>query len=212
MTTTSRTTITPLAYGQRKRTSAAPSGIDWTSCPKNVADIARGDGTGIATTLINLTNPPQLIGLGGIGLGLTIFCQESANLTTEATALATAKSYLPDFPDDVLQFQPKRGRLFTECPVWDVGKADPSVIAPTVSDVPVLILEGAFDAATAPEWVNLIARDLPNSQLVTFPMTGHSILGKSDCALSLLNSFLADPHQKVDGRCVATTLLTFKTG
>ena len=52
----------------------------------------------------------------------------------------------------MLRVQPKRGRLFTECPVRDVGKADPSVIAPTVSDVPVLILEGDVDAATAPEW------------------------------------------------------------
>ncbi|MET0863422.1 MAG: alpha/beta hydrolase [Nakamurella sp.] len=191
---------------------SASEKFDPAAIPTMVADIAKGDGTGIATTLINLTNPPQLIGLGGTGLGLTIFCQESANLTTEDTALATAKSYLPDFPDDVLQFQPKRGRLFTECPVWDVGKADPSVISPTVSDVPVLIVEGAFDAATAPDWVNLITPDLPNSQLVTFPMTGHSIMGKSACALSLLNSFLDDPAQQVDSSCVAQTLLTFTTG
>ena len=154
----------------------------------------------------------QTVGLAGLGLGLTVFCQESANLTTEAEALATAKSYLPDFPDDVLKIQPKRGRLFTECPVWDVGKADPSVIAPTVSDVPVLILEGAFDAATAPQWVDLITPDLPNSQVVTFPMTGHSVVSKSSCGLNLLNNFLADPMQQVDGSCVDQTLLTFKTG
>ncbi|MDM0069653.1 alpha/beta hydrolase [Variovorax sp. J31P207] len=49
--------------------------------------------------------------------------------------------------------QPKQGRLFTECPGWKVGTADPSVSAPVVSDAPVLILEGMFDAATAPAWV-----------------------------------------------------------
>ena len=186
--------------------------FDPAAIPMMVGDIAKGDGQGIATVLLNLLNPPTTVGLAGVGLGLTVFCQESENLTTEAEALATAKSYLPDFPDDVLKLQPKRGRLFTECPVWDVGKADPSVIAPTVSDVPVLVLEGAFDAATAPEWVDLITPDLPNSQVVTFPMTGHSVVPKSSCGLNLLTSFLADRMQKVDGSCVDQTLLTFKTG
>jgi hypothetical protein len=47
-----------------------------------------------------------------------------------------------------------------------------------VSDVPVLILEGTFDAATAPEWVGLITPDLKNAQVVSFPFTGHAVLGK----------------------------------
>ena len=54
----------------------------------------------------------------------TVFCAESANLTTEAATLAKAKAALPGFPDRVLKVQPKQGRLFTECPIWNVGKAD----------------------------------------------------------------------------------------
>jgi hypothetical protein len=33
--------------------------------------------------------------------------------------------------------------------------AGPAVSAPTVSDVTVFNMEGSFDAATAPEWVDL---------------------------------------------------------
>ena len=159
-----------------------------------------------------MRGPPEFVGLGGVGLALTVFCAEHANLTTEAATLAKAKAALPGFPDRVLQVQPKQGRLFTECPIWNVGKAAPAVSAPIVSDVPVLILEGTFDAATAPEWVDLITPDLKNSQVVPFPFTGHSVLGKSKCALSIMAAFLDNPTKPVDPTCAAQITLTFTTG
>ena len=81
--------------------------------------------------------------------------------------------------------------------------------APTVSSVPVLILEGSFDAATAPEWVELITPDLKNSQVVRFPFTGHSVLGKSQCAPAIMTAFLDNPTKPVDSTCAAQTTLTF---
>jgi pimeloyl-ACP methyl ester carboxylesterase len=125
--------------------------------------------------------------------------------------LVKSKSALPGFPDRVLNIQPKQGRLFSECPVWNVGRADPSVSARITSDVPVLILEGTFDAATAPEWVDVIAPDLKNAQVVPFPFTGHSVLGKSRCAPAIMSAFLDNPTQPVDSTCAAQTTLTFIT-
>jgi pimeloyl-ACP methyl ester carboxylesterase len=182
---------------------------DASGIPKMIADMARGDPGTVAAAYLELRGPRTLVGLGGDGLALTVFCAESANLTTEAAALATAKTALPGFPDRVLRIQPKQGRLFTECPIWNVGKAAPSVIAPTVSNVPVLIIEGTFDAATAPEWVNLITPDLKNAKVVLFPFTGHSVLGKSTCALSIMAAFLDKPTKPVDHTCAAQTTLTF---
>ena len=161
---------------------------------------------------MNWRGPPEFVGLGGVGLALTVFCAEHANLTTEAAALARAKAALPGFPDRVLRVQPKQGRLFTECPIWNVGKALPAVSARIVSDVPVLILEGTFDAATAPEWVDLITPDLKSSQFVAFPFTGHSVLGKSKCATSIVAAFLDHPTKPVDPTCAVQTTLTFTTG
>ena len=111
----------------------------------------------------------------------------------------------------MLKVQPKQGRLFTECPIWNGGKADAAVSARTVSDVPVLILEGAFDAATAPEWVDLITPDLKNVQVVSFPFTGHSVLGKSTCALSTMSAFLDNPTRLVDPSCAARITVKFTT-
>jgi len=156
-----------------------------------------------------LRGPPEIVGLGGLGLAFTVFCAEHANLTTEAATLAHSKAVLPGFPERVLRIQPKQGRLFTECPIWNVGKASPSVGAPAVSDLPVLILEGSFDAATAPEWVGVVTPHLKNSQLVSFPFTGHAVLGKSQCAPSIMNAFLNSPMRPVDPTCAAQITVTF---
>lgn len=182
---------------------------DSAGIPKMIADTARGDADSVSAAYLALRGPHEFVGLGGMGLAFTVFCAEHANLTTEAATLAKAKAALPGFPERVLRVQPKQGRLFSECPVWNVGKADPAVSAPIVSDVPVLILEGAFDAATAPEWVELITPDLEHSQVVSFPFTGHSVLGKSTCAVSIVEAFLNDPTKPVDGSCAARIALTF---
>jgi hypothetical protein len=83
------------------------------------------------------------------------------------------------------------------------------VSAPVVSEVPVLILKGLFDAATAPEWVDLITPDLPHAQVVDFPFTGHSVLGKSACAPAIMAAFLDHPMRTVDPACAARTTLAF---
>ena len=145
---------------------------DASSIPKMIADMARGDSAAVAATYLAWRGPPEFVGLGGVALALTVFCAEHANLTTEAATLARSKAALPGFPDRVLRVQPKQGKFFTECPVWNVGMAAPAVSAPIVSNVPVLILEGTFDAATAPEWVDLITPDLKNSQVRGIPLHG----------------------------------------
>lgn len=182
---------------------------DVAGIPKMIAATARGDARMVAATYLAFRGPPEFVGLGGMGLAMTVFCAEHANLTTESATLARAKAALPALPERVLRVQPKQGRLFTECPIWDVGSAGPSASAPVVSDVPVLVLEGTFDAATAPGWVELITPDLKHAQVVPFPFTGHSVLGKSTCAPAIMSAFLDDPTKPVDPTCAARTTVTF---
>ena len=179
--------------------------------PKMFADMARGNSDLVAKAMLAEQTPAQIVGLGGLGLAFTVFCGEGANLTTEQEAVAGSKSVLPEFPDSVFTLQPKQGRLFQQCPVWDVKDADASMMTPVVSDVPVLILEGTFDAATAPSWVNLITPGLKANQLVSMPFTGHSVYGKSACAAQIAAGFLANPTQPVDQACTAQATRPFVT-
>lgn len=184
---------------------------DASGIPKMITDAAAGRYDDVVAATVEYMTPAPVIGVGGHGLAFGVFCAESADLTTEAATLAHAKSVLPQFPDQVLKIQPKQGRLFTECPAWDVPPAAASMMDPVVSDVPVLIMEGDLDAATAPEWVDLVTPGLSAAQVVRFPLTGHSTLDKSACAQNVMNSFLKDPTQPVDSSCTASIHLTFTT-
>ncbi|MGH3788122.1 MAG: hypothetical protein ACRDRG_16595 [Pseudonocardiaceae bacterium] len=54
------------------------------------------------------------------------------------------------------------------------------MLAQTRSDVPALLLNGKFDAVTAPDWA------CPASRLLLFPCLGHDVVGASDCARSVM--------------------------
>ena len=117
-----------------------------------------------------------------------------ANFTPDGFHMPTSSDQLPPIEKFIADYQ----RLSPATERFDELTAQLDalyLVAPNFSEdelksitVPVLILEGAFDAATAPEWVDLITPALANVQVVSFPFTGHSVLGKSTCALSSARS------------------------
>ncbi|HEU4331362.1 MAG TPA: alpha/beta hydrolase [Lapillicoccus sp.] len=175
---------------------------DPTILPKLIWEMSHGNPDLVVKAMLAERTPPQIVGLGGHGLAFTVFCGEAANLTSAQDALAFSKSVLPEMPDSVLTMQPKQGRLFQECPVWDVSDAAPAMMTPVTSTIPTLILEGEIDAATAPSWVRLVTPGLQGDQFVTFPLLGHSVYGKSPCSVKILAGFLNNPTQQVDRSCV----------
>ena len=183
---------------------------DASGVPMMIDDMANGDTDSTVEAMLALQTPDILLGLGGWGLAMTVFCGESTNLTTETAYLARSKEVLPEFPEEVFAVQPKQGRLYQQCPVWDVP-ARPDLSAPAVSDADVLIMEGQFDAATAPAWVDAATPHLSNAQVVEFPFTGHDVLDKSQCAKDVMYAFLDDPSSPVDGSCAAEIELEFTT-
>ena len=81
--------------------------------------------------------------------------------------------------------------------------AGDAVRAPVSSTVPVLVMEGAFDGATAPANADLVARTLPRAVRVVFPDAGHDVTNHSPaCAISVIHAFLDRPDGP-DLRCVA---------
>jgi pimeloyl-ACP methyl ester carboxylesterase len=90
-------------------------------------------------------------------------------LTDPAAVLADARKALPDLPIDVLSLVPQAPRLFDECGVWNVGRADASLLAAARSEVPVLLMAGTFDAVTPPSQAEVAASRLPNSRVLRFP-------------------------------------------
>ena len=84
--------------------------------PKMIADMARGNSDLVVKAMLAEPTPPQIVGLGGLGLAFTVFCGEAGNLTTEQEYLAKSKAVLPEFPDSVFTLQPKQGAAVPAVP------------------------------------------------------------------------------------------------
>jgi pimeloyl-ACP methyl ester carboxylesterase len=95
--------------------------------------------------------------------------------------------------------------VFNTCKVW--GAVPPSATEkdPVISDVPSLILEGAYDPVTPPVYGKQVAKNLSHSFYVEFPNQGHTPMVGDDsgCASAMVVSFLEDPNHEPDQECLA---------
>lgn len=179
------------------------------SMPSMIHDVANGDGSAAAASLLSRSAPPGLL---GVGLALGAYCREMAAVTTPEKVAATAKEALPDFPAEVFQFVPVAGRIFEDCAVWDVGAAAADELRPVHSDVPVLILGGTFDMVTPLAWGERVAAGLENVQVVAIPGGGHGLVHNFPCAQALMTAFIDNPDAPLDVSCAAGLALpTFTT-
>ncbi|WP_187432505.1 alpha/beta fold hydrolase [Agromyces mariniharenae] len=168
--------------------------------PQMIHEIAAGDGTGIASSVIQYLPPAGVVGLG---LQWGVFCSEDLPRTSLEEVVALGSEALPGFPESVLSLLPQVPRFFADCEIWDVPPADERAHAEAVSDVPALFLGGTFDAVTSPSWQDAATPTLSASQVVNFPGLGHQVILQDPCPVEVINSFLADPAAPVDEDCIA---------
>ncbi|WP_245986414.1 alpha/beta hydrolase [Azospirillum thermophilum] len=58
------------------------------------------------------------------------------------------------------------------------------------SPVPVLLLSGAYDPVTPPEWAERAATTLPKSRRLVFRSAGHLVTSGEPCALAAATTFI----------------------
>ncbi|MCF7552349.1 alpha/beta fold hydrolase [Pseudonocardia sp. WMMC193] len=168
--------------------------------PALVENLARGDGRLAATALL-AGLPPS--GVTAYGLALGVFCAESP--TTPDALLASGRAALPELPDALLTHPPQIPFLTGDCAAWDVPAAPGALREPVRSDRPVLVLDGALDAITAPANGDVVAATLPHSTRARFADAAHDVLLWSpECSLRIMQDFLDDPAA-VDTSCAAAT-------
>jgi hypothetical protein len=97
------------------------------------------------------------------------------------------------------------------CAAWHTDELGDAVDAPVVSDVPALVLSGAFDPITPPHFAATAAETLRQSYVFTFPNGGHGSLASGACQDQIIADFLDDPGVAPDGGCVAEMVPMFYT-
>lgn len=119
------------------------------------------------------------------GFYLSIYCSEDVPLIDPVeVAAATAGSFFGD------------GRVRAQmeaCRHWPRGIVPEGFHLPVRSDVPVLLVSGAWDPASAPRHAERAARYLSRSRHVVLPFAGHGpggIEGGLECFDQLANDFV----------------------
>lgn len=99
-----------------------------------------------------------------------------------------------------------------QCEVWDVEEASSEDREPVTSEVPALVVTGAYDPVTPTAYGESVAEDFSAATVVEFAATAHDPLGSApdeECGAKILATFLSEPEAEVDGACAGAGKLTF---
>ncbi len=118
------------------------------------------------------------------GLAFSIECRETvipADPAKRAEAIRRFAPYGTVTDDDPAE---------RVCRLWPAGHQEPSERLPVASPVPVLLLSGAYDPVTPPEWGERAAATLPKSRHLVFRSAGHLVTSGEDCAMAAAVTFV----------------------
>ncbi len=89
-----------------------------------------------------------------------------------------------------------------QCEIWPRGEVPADFHQPVTTDVPVLLLSGALDPVTPPEYADAVAAQLPRSMSLVAPGQGH-IATTRGCMGELVSQFISEGgFDKLDTACM----------
>ena len=132
------------------------------------------------------------------GVELSVRCSESQTLAGRERS----KDIEGEVADEIASLlNPLAQDLLVECGIWDVSPAPLLIAQPVASDVPTLMLSGAYDPATPPHWAHFAEAQLSKSWNFVFPNLGHGVLEAEECAARLMRAFLDSPAEEPVAEC-----------
>lgn len=130
----------------------------------------------------------------------SVQCAADISRYSTAEADAAARSYprLERYVRNLMELTPEVRQI---CSAWD-SKKEPDIMQAAVrSDVPSLLLSGEFDPITPAAWADLAAETLSKSTVYHFPGTGHAVITRGTCPVSILRAFLTNPNAALQATC-----------
>jgi pimeloyl-ACP methyl ester carboxylesterase len=139
---------------------------------------AHGDWVPFArATSAGLAGPPSAFAMG---MYLSVTCSEFIPVITDEDIVREAR--------DTFVGEDRTRLHVRACREWPRGTIPPAYYSPVTSDVPVLMLSGALDAATPARYAAAAARTLPNSRQVLIPHAAHEYVDA--CSRDLVAAFI----------------------
>ena len=160
--------------------------------PKTIYEVSEGDYEPISKLLPKLYAGDTGIGKAD-GFRQTVFCSEVNHLSIDD--FETENTY----PEIVQALTPLWQLKLDVCSLWDIETV---LSGGTIkSDVPILIIEGAYDSVKSPKLAPEVAKNFTTSHLVEFSRFAH-ISWMDECSTAIVAEFLKDPTQSLDISCV----------
>jgi hypothetical protein len=94
-------------------------------------------------------------------------------------------------------------KVFAVCERWPSERAPETQTQPVWSEIPTLILAGAYDNLTPVSWNKSAFETLPNGVFVLAPGAAHGVITYSACADRIAQAFITDPALSPDTSCLA---------
>jgi hypothetical protein len=187
--------------------------------PAAIQELVQGNPLQIAQTRALAANPAGF-GATGYGLMYGVICSEWTPFEPASQILVQGNLAFPAFPQTVLAQPPGLPFMTEDCQVWNVPAASGMVRQVTVSAIPSLVFNGAFDGKSSPQWGIYAASTLRNSTVITIPSSGHGALFQiqmppdapsRQCAQDIVASFLATPLAPDTSCAAGLTDIPFNT-
>jgi len=137
------------------------------------------------------------------GVYVSMICREHVLATTEEELrIASEKVDVNEFV--WRPFYGNFGEMFSACKSWGAVGPDLGENEAVVSDIPSLVIEGAYDPATPPFMGKQAAESLSNSFYFEFPNMGHAPTAddSSGCARQIVLDFIKNPAVEPDRSCL----------
>jgi pimeloyl-ACP methyl ester carboxylesterase len=152
---------------------------------------ATGDSVPLAKAITFLAN--GITGSLAMGMNLSVTCAESMPFINEQTAAAAAAGTFMG----TSRYDAQRAA----CAIWKVRPAGEAFLRPIESKVPVLMIGGAADPATPPQFGARTLTGLPNGRQILVPHGGHDV--ESPCTLQIETQFLTGyDARSLDSSCM----------
>lgn len=150
--------------------------------------------------IVSLVMPPSFwraLDSLAYGLNLTVGCRENRPHIDAAAARLAAAGLRPYVVAEAVETD-----YDAACPALNLTPVEPSFYRPVPSDVPALILTGAYDTLTAPARAEAMGRSLGRATLMSFRGIGHDVLGVSACGRTLAAGFVETLSTGDAGNCL----------
>ncbi|MBK1839034.1 alpha/beta fold hydrolase [Azospirillum sp. YIM B02556] len=154
--------------------------------------------------ILSLVMPPAIwtvLDSLAYGLNLTVGCRENRPHIDAEAARRAAADLRPYVVAEAVETD-----YDAACPALGLPPVDDAFYRPAASDVPALILTGAYDTFTVPARAEAMGRSLRRATLLSFRGLAHDVLGASPCARDAAARFVDMLSVGDAGNCVERLL------